>query len=198
VRPGIRRAAVLLAVLLMLPAGGVTLAAFTATSATSSSNIQAGSVKLTDNDSGGAVLSLSAAVPGATDSGCITVAYEGSLPSAVALYGATSGTGLDEYLDLTVTRGTWNGTAPAFDSCTNFQADPTNYVGAGAGVVYSGTLRDYPDAYAGAVADPPSGGAETWTNGESHVYRLQVTLQEQIGAQGKNATQTFIWEARSQ
>lgn len=190
--------AVLALAALALPVGGVTLAAYTATAPSSGSRIEAGSVKLADNDSGNALLSLTAANPGASDSGCITVTYEGSLSATVALYGATTGNGLDEHIDLVVTRGTWSGAAPAFRSCTGFQADATNYLGAGPGVVYSGTLQDYPDAPAGAVADPPSGGSETWTSGESHVYRLQVTLRNDAGAQGKNATQTFTWEARNQ
>jgi predicted ribosomally synthesized peptide with SipW-like signal peptide len=179
-------------------AGGVTWAAFTATSTNSGNQIQSGTVKLDDNDNGSAVLALSAAEPGASDSGCIEVTFNGSLASGVKLYGTTSGTGLDQYLELKVTRGTYSPTNPGFDSCTNFQPDATDYIGSGAGVVYDGTLQGYPDNYAGGVVDPPSGGAESWTNGESHVYKLEVSLRHNLAAQGLNATQQFTWEARSQ
>jgi hypothetical protein len=46
--------------------------------------------------------------------------------------------------------------------------------------------------------DPPSGGPESWTNGESHVYKLEVQLRHNLAAQGLNATQEFTWEARNQ
>ena len=182
----------------VVTAGGVTWAAFTATTANSGDEIRSGTVKLDDNDSGSAVLALSAAEPGAADSGCIKVTFDGSLASTVRLYGTTTGSGLDQYLELTVTRGSYSPTDPGFDSCTNFQPDATNYIGAGAGVVYDGTLQGYPDSYAAGVVDPLSGGPESWTNTESHVYRLEVSLRHNLAAQGLNATQEFIWEARNQ
>ena len=141
---------------------------------------------ISDNDSGSALLALTAAQPGNTDTGCIKVSYAGSLASEVRLYGTTSGTGLDAYLDLTVTRGTYTPSEPGFDSCTNFQADSTNYLGAGAGVIYSGTLRDFPGTFAGGLVDPTSGSPESWTSAEVHVYRIQVTLKNNSAAQGLN------------
>ena len=179
-------------------AGAYTWSAFVANSKNDGDAIASGTVSLTDNDSGGALLGLAAAQPGASDTGCIKVTYGGTLPATVRLYGTTTGSGLDQYLDLTVTRGTFNPTEPAFDSCTNFQADATNYIGAGAGVVYSGTLQGFPDGYAGALVDPTSGSPESWTAGEVHVYRFQVTLQSNSAAEGLAANQTFTWEARNQ
>ena len=114
------------------------------------------------------------------------------------LYGTTTGSGLDQYLDLKVTRGTYNPSTPAFKSCTNFQADGTDYLGAGNGVIYTGTLQAYPDDYASGLVDPTSGAPESWSSGEVHVYRFDMTLQSNFAAQGKNATQTFRWEARNQ
>jgi hypothetical protein len=46
-------------------------------------------------------------------------------------------------VDLTVTRGTIS--SGSFDSCTNFPADSTNWIGSGNGVVYSGTLQGFAD-----------------------------------------------------
>jgi hypothetical protein len=137
-------------------------------------------------------------VPGNTTSGCIKVIYDGSLPASVRLYGTTTGSGLDQYLNLTVTRGSYNAPEPAFKSCTNFQADSTDYLGSGAGVVYSGTLQGYPDNYGSGLVDPTSGSLESWITGEDHVYRFDVTLQSDFSAQNKDATQTFTWEARNE
>jgi hypothetical protein len=194
-----RSALVLLAIALVATiAGAQTWAAYSATTDNAANSFATGTVALSDDDSGAALLTLVAAVPGATDTGCITVTYTGSLASAVRLYGTTStgGTGLDAYLDLKVTRGSFTGAAPAFDACTGFAPDAADY-GSGAGVVYDGTLLGYPDDYATGVVDPPTGGPASWTTGESHVYQLRVTLQDDVGAKGKTASQIFTWEARS-
>jgi hypothetical protein len=179
-------------------AGGATYAAYTVTTASNGNVIEAGSVKLSDNGDATSMLSLSAALPGDTTSACIRVTYEGSLPASVRLHGTTSGSGLDQYLDLTVTRGVYSPSEPAFKSCTNFQADGTNYIGAGNGVIYNGTLQAFPDDYASGLVDPLAGSPESWTTGEVHVYRLDVTLPSNFGAQSKDATQAFRWEARNQ
>jgi hypothetical protein len=194
------RTSVLTLVVVMLIAtlaGVQTRAAFSATTVSAGDSFASGTVALADNDSGTAVLSLSAAVPGNSDSGCITVTYTGSLASAVRLYGTTTGTGLDTYLDLKVTRGGFSGAPPAFDSCTTFTSDATDYIGSGSGVVYDGTLQAFPDDYAAGRVDPLAAGPETWTTNEAHVYKLQITLQANPSAQGKAATQTFTWEARN-
>jgi hypothetical protein len=188
------------AVLVMLGVVGVAevVAAFRATAQNDGNTFASGTVSLTDNDDDTAMLSLSAAMPGASDTGCIKVTFDGSLPSTVRLYGTTTGTGLDQYLDLKVTRGVYSGSEPSFDSCTNFQPDSTNYIGAGNGVVYNGTLEGYPDSYGSGLSDPTSASPETWTNGEVHVYKFEVTLQSDVQAEGRNASQTFTWEAHNQ
>jgi len=194
-----RRLGALCVLALLVPAaGGVTFAAYTATGANGGNALEAGSVKLSDNGDGSSMLSLTGALPGDTTSACIKVTYDGSIPSTVRLHGTTTGTGLDAYLDLKVTRGTYSPSAPAFKSCTNFQPDGTNYIGAGNGVVYNGTLQGFPDDYASGLVDPLSGSPESWTTGESHVYRLDVTLQTDFAAQSKTAAQAFRWEARNQ
>ena len=194
-----RRLGALCVLALLGPAaGGVTFAAYTAIGANGGNALQAGSVRLSDNGDGSSMLSLTGALPGDTTSACIKVTYDGSIPSTVRLHGTTTGTGLDAYLDLKVTRGTYSPSAPAFKSCTNFQPDGTNYIGGGNGVIYNGTLQGFPDDYASGLVDPLSGSPESWTTGESHVYRLDVTLQSDFGAQSKTAAQVFRWEARNQ
>jgi hypothetical protein len=195
----LRRFAALGALVLLVPAAGTaTYAAYTATTQNDGNRLEAGSVKLSDNGDGSSLVSLSNAVPGDTTAACIKVTFDGSLASTVRLYGTTTGSGLDQYLDLKVTRGTYNPSEPAFKSCTNFQADGTDYIGAGNGVIYNGTLQGYPDNYAAGLADPTSGSPESWANGEVHVYRFDVTLQNDFAAQTLDAAQTFSWEARNQ
>jgi len=178
-------------------AGAQTWAAYDATTASRANSVTTGTVALADNDSGNAMLSLSSALPGATDTACITVTYTGSLASTVRLHGTTTGSGLDAYLDLKITRGSFSGAPPAFDSCATFSPDATDYVGSGSGVVYNGTLQAFPDDYAAGRVDPLPAGPEAWTSGESHVYKVQVTLRNNASAAGKAATQTFTWEARN-
>jgi len=146
-------------------AGVGAYSSFTSTTSNTGNSFAAGSVVLGDNDSNTAMLSLTNAKPGVSDTSCIKVTYTGSLSSTVRLYGTLSGT-LASYLTLTVTRGT--DSSPSFDSCTNFTADATNYNGNGAGVIYTGNLSAFPSSYAAGIVDPTSGSPATWTNGNAH------------------------------
>ena len=175
-------------------AGVSTFSAFTATTANAGNTFAAGSVVIGDNDSNGAMFSMSALKPGSNDEGCITVTYTGTLAATVRMYGTTTGTGLDPYINLVVTRGTI--ASPSFDSCAGFSADASDYIGAGAGIVYSGTLAGYADNYAAGLVDAPSA-TETWNQNEVHTYRFAVSVADNDLAQGLNATQTFTWEARN-
>jgi hypothetical protein len=158
-------------------------------------------VCLVDNDVDTAMFTMSNMVPGSTEAGCIKVTYSGTLNSTVKLYGTTTGSGLDQFLNLRVTRGAFVPTEPAFDSCANFVSDDSDHLGAGAGVIYNGTLQAWGDDFASGLLDPsdclaPPCAAEAWTDSESHVYRFEITLQDDNSAQGRIATQTFTWEAR--
>ncbi|MEY2517085.1 MAG: hypothetical protein QOJ89_4443 [bacterium] len=171
-----------------------TFSSFSGVTANPAATLSAGTVTISDNDAGSALLALSNAKPGDTVSGCIVVSYDGTLPASVVLYGNTTGTGLDAYLDLKVTRGTISGT-PLAGSCTNFTADSANYISQGAGVVYLGTLQGWPDTSATGLVDPTTASAATWAHGETHAYRLQVTLGSASAGQGKTVTQSFSWQA---
>jgi predicted ribosomally synthesized peptide with SipW-like signal peptide len=174
--------------------GAATYSAFSSQTSSSGNSFAAGTVQLTDNDAGSAMLSLSNAQPSASDTSCILLTYSGSLASTVRLYGTISG-GLASYLTLTVTRGT--DSSPSFDSCSSFTADGTDYIGAGNGVIYQGNLSAFPTTYAAGLVDPTSGSPESWTTSETHSYRFVVTLQNDNAAQGSSATAAFTWEARN-
>jgi hypothetical protein len=171
-----------------------TFAAFRATTANPGNSFAAGTVTIADNDAGSAVASLPAASPGQSSTGCIAVTYSGTLDAGVRIYASLTGT-LAPYLNLTVTRGT--DPSPTFASCAAFTADAANYLGQGAGVVYSGLLSAFPTSYATGIVDPLSGSPETWTTSERHVFRFVVTLANNDQAQGRAQSADFTWEARN-
>jgi hypothetical protein len=172
-------------------------AAFKAVLANSGNSYAAGSVALSDNDSGTAMFTtLGSAKPTDSETSCIKVRFDGTLDSTVRLYGTVSGA-LASYLTVTVTRGT--DVNPVFDTCTTFIPDANNYIGSGLGVIYSGALSAFPTTYAAGIVDPAlTGGTETWTNAEEHVYKFVVTLGSNTAGQGQTASAGFTWEARNQ
>jgi hypothetical protein len=172
-----------------------TYAVFTATTSNTGNSFAAGTVAISDNDSSTAMLALTNAKPTDSDTACIKLTYTGTLNSTVRLYGTVTGT-LPSYLTLTVTRGT--DSAPSFDSCTNFTADATNYLGAGNGVIYQGSLASYPATYAAGIVDPIPGSPETWVTNEAHSYKYAISLDDNNAAQGLTGTASFTWEARNQ
>src|SRR5262245_60246437 len=174
--------------------GAATYSAFSSQTSSSGNSVSAGTVRLTDNDAGTAMLSLSNAQPATSDTSCILITYSGSLDSTVRLYGTIAGS-LASYVTLTVTRGT--DASPTFDSCASFTPDGTNYIGAGNGVIYQGNLSAFPTSYAAGLVDPNPGSPESWTTSETHAYRFVVTLQNDNAAQGQSATASFTWEARN-
>jgi hypothetical protein len=175
-------------------AGAATWSNLNATATNPSSAFTAGTVLIGSNSSTTALLSLANAKPGSVATGCVQVTYTGTLPSNVRLYGTGGGTGLNQYLTLVVTRGTFTGT-PAAGSCTGFTADSTNYVSQGAGVIYNGTLASWPGTSASALPDPTTASPATWNTGAVHGYQFQVTLQSNAAGQGLTGSQSFTFEA---
>ncbi len=175
-------------------AGAATWSNLNATATNPSNSFAAGTVQIATNSSGSAVLTLSNAKPGSAVSGCVNVTYTGSLGANVKLYGTGGGTGLNQYLNLVVTRGSFSG-SPAAGSCTGFTADSTNYLGQGAGVIYSGTVAGWPSSAGSALVDPTSSSPATWSASTSHGYQFQVTVQNNNSGQGLTGTQTFTFEA---
>lgn len=165
---------------------GGTFSSFNRTSSMPGNSVRAGTVVISDNDAGTALLSASGLMPGASTTTCLRVTYSGNAASTVRLYGTIGGTGLATYLTLTVTRGTFSGT-PGAGSCTGFTAD------SGGGVLYNSTLGSFPTTTGTAINDP----AASWTNGDSRGYKLTLTLPSGVAsaAQGKTATADFIWLA---
>ena len=195
------RIKIALPILVAVLTGGIagTYMAFSATSQNPSNSYAAGTVTLTDDDGGAVVFNLSNMKPAdAAVDKCINVTYSGSLAADVRFGSDDLGTGnLKSYITLKVTRGTLS--SPSYPSCTSFTADTTNYIGQGAGVVYNDYLANLPTTWATGIVDPTSGSPETWTNGETHAYKLTIDLDNNPAAQGLSTTAINIgWEAHNQ
>ena len=181
-RVGVLAATVLLTTALILTAS---FAAFSDTTDNSGNTWSAGTVVLTDDDSGSAMFIVSDMAPLATVTECIVVTYSGSLvPATVNLYGVAAG-GLDAYLDLTIEEGSGG----VFDNCSGFSPIGGPIFGPGTLTSFAATHTNFGNG--AGVWDPAA-------NPESRTYRFTVTLQDNDGAQGLNATATFTWEAQNQ
>ena len=163
-------------------------AAYTGQTSNPAENWATGTVALTDDDSGTALFSASNLKPGSTDTKCIVVTSNGSLPSAVKLYGTGYSTqkALGSSINLSITQGTGG----SFGSCTGFTP-----LGAGSSL-YSGTLAAF------APSDF-STGLGTWTPtgtaGETRTFQLTYTVDPSApnSTQGGSATIGFTWEAQN-
>ena len=165
---------------------GATRAAFSDTTENATNTFEAGTVAISDNDTGSAMFNMSAMKPGSSSTNCIVVTYDGTItPADVTLYvasGDLTGTNLDDYLTLTINEGS-GGT---FGDCTGFSGSQ----------IYTGTM----DSFASTYTDFASG-AGTWSpsaTSETKTYQFVVTLQDNNAAQGLTATITFTWEAQNQ
>lgn len=167
--------------------------AFTTTTSNTGNEISAGTVTLSDNDSGSALYTLTGAAPGDSITKCIKVSYSGSLAADVDLYTHDGTIGpLAPYVNLTITQGTQ--TSSTFPSCTGFTPKS-----AGA-VLYSGTLENFGtthyDAASGLATFP--GLSDVWGEGDSVVYQFQATVDPNapISAQATTTgSHGFIWTA---
>lgn len=175
--------------------GWATFSAFLSTTSNPGNVFAAGTVYISDNDSGSAMYNVTNKKPGDTTSSCIKVTYGGSLDSSVKLY-ASSVNSFGSYVNLTITPGTGNITFP---SCTGFSA-------ASGGAIYTGTLKGFADTYtsfAAGLATNPSGQTK-WASGDAVVYKFDLTLQDDNNANGgssgalSSGSHTFTWEAQNQ
>jgi hypothetical protein len=189
-----KRIAVLAAIPVALLASGAMVwqasySAFTAKVSNSGNNWAAGTVALSDDDTGSAMFSVTNMKPGATGQKCIVVTSSGSLPSQVKLYGSSYSTtnALSTYLNLQIEEGTGGSFA---GGCTGFTATSTIYA--------TNTLANFSakNSFATGV-----GGAwlPTGTASETRSYRFTYTLLSTTPdtAQGGTAAIAFTWEAQN-
>lgn len=173
-------------VLLTAAIAGVVHSSFTAVAVNQGNSFETGSVSLTGSGSEQVLFDLKGLEPASAPAKrCVKVTYgsTGALRSTVRLFGTTTGA-LADHLKLKVHRGSFTGTPPAAGACDGFTKTAT---------LFDGTLAAYPDAWSAGIVDPDS----AWESGESAVYQLEVSLADTDAAQGKSATQSFAFEART-
>jgi hypothetical protein len=171
--------------------GTASFAAFSATTASPSSNWEAGTVALTDDDAATALFTATDLEPGSTGTRCIAVTSSGSLASDVRLYGTSAATtnALSSHITLTVTQGTGGSFA---GGCAGF----TPLVSGSS--VYAGSLADFgttaTDFATGLGTWAPAGGAP-----ETRVFQFVYTLDAAApnSTQGGTAALGFTWEAQN-
>ena len=160
-------------------------AAFTASTNNGSNTFTAGTVTLSDDDSGSVMFNLTGMKPGDTATKCVNVTYTGSLAADVKLYGTVGGTGLATYLDTTIDVGT-GADGGASTSCNNFAPESN---------LHNDTLAAF--GAARTNYGNGAGGFTGATNPSTKSYRVTVTLQDNNLAQGKTASVAFTWEAQN-
>jgi hypothetical protein len=167
-----------------------TRAAISDTTDNPGNQFNAGAIDLVDNDGGSYMYQVNNVQPGQSESRCIRVSYTGTIDSTVKLFMDTPIDTLGPYVDMTVDAGTQ--ATSSFPDCSGFTAVQN---------VYTGTLADFqtqhPNAANGAAYSPH--GASPWTDGDSVVYRVTLTLQNTVRQPGEDfsGTHTYTWQAES-
>lgn len=161
-------------------------AAFTATTTNPSDAWTAGSVSLTDDDTGSAMFSATGLTPSSTGSKCIVISYGGNVASTVSLYGTAVGA-LGAYVNLTIETG--SGSTFAAASCAGFVSGAT---------IYSGTLAAFAAASTNFSTGVPTAGSR-WapSSAATNVYKIAYTITDTNSAMGATVAATFTWEAQS-
>ena len=122
--------------------------------------------------------------PGDSAEGCIEVTYSGSLDGIVRIYGAvTAGDGLEDYLDLTVERGT--------GTCAEFGTATAVWTSAGDGSL-GAFMASKTDFASGSDNWAVTGGGDN----DTVPYRFTIVQQDDNAAQGLTSTVSFVWVAR--
>jgi hypothetical protein len=165
-----------------------TRAAFVADTANPASDWAAGTVEISDDDSGTALFSVSGLLPGDSGEQCIVVTYVGTLSAAVRLYAGSVTGSLGPYLALDVEEATVGGNVGSFSGGCGAFSGTSIYSGTVAGL--SASAYDF-DHGVGTFAPASSG--------EYRVYRFSYTLDAATPdtQQGAGADTTITWEARN-
>ena len=136
--------------------------------------VAAGTLELTDDDAGTALIDVSGLAPGRPIERCIAVTYSGNVVPAAVSFTAEVDGALGSYLTLLVEEGTGG----SFDSCSDFVA---------VGVVSTGRLADL-----SGVTVPV---AVLRESPASISFRVVVQLVDDGNAQGLATRFALTWEA---
>ena len=197
----VRTTMVLLAILLAsFSILATSRAVFTATTTNAGNNFAAGSVAISDDDTGSVLFNIGNFAPGETFENCIAVTYDGTLDADVRLYGANLATttllNLAPEINLAIDEGTLSGfTATELGGnegdCTGFVFGSTLTAG-------GETLDSFATSHTNF-----GNGLSTWaplgSSSDTRTYRFTVELDPAVGDayQGMDAQIDFVWEAQN-
>jgi predicted ribosomally synthesized peptide with SipW-like signal peptide len=170
--------------------GQASYASFSAKVSNTGNSFSVGSVTLTDDDAGSALLSLTNLKPGSNGLRCIAVTSSGTVPSVVKLYATDVAVtkSLSTYINLTITQGT----GATFGGCSGFtplSSGSSVYNGTLAG--FTGSATSYTNG--AGVWGPSGNAAET----RSYQFAYAVIQNTPDAAQGGTAAFGLTWEAQS-
>jgi hypothetical protein len=167
-------------------------AAFSGTTRNSGNNWSTGSVALTDDDAGSARFHATAMVPGDTETKCITVTANASVPGVVKGYTLNpvlSPSGLQDHILVSMNYGSGGG----FGSCTGFVS---------AGVIFPATSLTTLSAYNSYANGPGSWAVVAGTQSRTYqiTWTFDATGMTQTQLDNLQGAQTGIdlqWELQS-
>jgi hypothetical protein len=167
-------------------------AAFSGTTRNSGNSSSTGTVALTDDDAGSARFQAVNMVPGSTETKCIAVTANATVPGVVKGYAINpvpSTHGLENYVMVTVREGSGGG----FGSCTGFTAAST--LVPGVSLASLATFNDYAHGMGGwSVA----AGTRTKTYEVTWTFDASTLTQPQLDQlQGDQTGIDFQWELQS-
>jgi hypothetical protein len=167
-------------------------AAFTGTTRNSGNNWSTGSVALTDDDAGSARFQATNLVPGSTETKCIAVTANATVPGNVKAYAVnavTSSAGLENYVKIIVDHGT-GGT---FGSCDGFVSEGNSIP-----EMSLKTLATFSSYANGAGSWGVVPGAQTRSYRITWTFDAAGLSQSQLdGLQGAQTGIDFQWELQS-
>lgn len=169
-------------------------AAFSGSTRNSGNDWSTGSLTLTDDDSGTSRFQVTNMVPGATDTKCIKITANASVPGTVkgfVVNPVPSPQGLENYIKVTVRGGTGGG----FNSCAGFVPDGANPVVPGYTLAQLATSTTYASAIGGW---PVVAGTQSRTYEISYTFDVGNMSTTQVDAlQGAHTGIDFQWELQS-
>ncbi|MBI1843639.1 MAG: hypothetical protein HYR89_03375 [Actinobacteria bacterium] len=162
-----------------------TFSAFTGTTSNDNNYLNAGTVSLSDNDSGSPMYAVSP-YSGATQSYCINVTFTGNLTSTGQLYLGADVTPLGQYTNLLVEQGT--GVSDVFPGCSGLT---------GSTPIFNSTLQDFRDLHTSntnGLATNPLDDSK-WNAGDVVSYRFTVDVQDNSAQGLTTGLHPWTWEA---
>ena len=182
-------------------------AVFTAQTDNTGNSLEAGTIVLTDDDGGTAVLTMSNIAPGESSQDCIEVTYDGTLdPEQVRVFStsafatvddpdrAGTAASMQDQVNITIEQGTGG----SFGSCAGFVG--TTIVPEVNLATWDATTNPDPDTSTGAGYVSGAGDWDPTGPGQSRVYRITLELDGSTGNDFQGARLGGIhlsWATRS-